>query len=116
MDTTTRPTVSHISDAEGTGTCAACDREGLRWLVHFNGDQLPVGLECAKKVLGFKPAPKSYSWMEGYSVVRTIVEAEGTRHQTTWKLYQNAAGRTVSTRNGITMAIGGAAATYPFNA
>lgn len=116
MDTTTarRTTVSHITDEEGTGTCSACDREGLRWLVHFNQDQLPVGLECAKKVLGFKPAPKTYNWMEGYSLTRTIVECEGRPMAVTWNLYTNAAGRTVSTRNGVLQVIGGAASAYPF--
>lgn len=114
MTTTTALTVSHISDEDGFGTCAACDREGLRWLVHFNGDHLPVGLECAKRVLGFRPTPKTYNWMQGFTPTRTLVEAEGTRHQVTWVLYTNAQGRTASTRNGNLQAMGGAAQSYPF--
>lgn len=116
MNTTAKLTVSHISDEEGTGTCAACDREGLRWLVHFNQDQLPVGLECAKKVLGFKPAPKSYNWMNGFTLTRTVVECEGRPSAVTWCLYTHTSGRTASTRNGNLQAMGGAAQAYPFNA
>jgi hypothetical protein len=114
METTTA-TVSHITDAEGFGTCAACGREGLRWLVHFNqSDQLPVGLECAKAVLGFKPAPKSYNWMDGYTATRTVVECEGHPRQATWVLYTHTSGRTASTRNGVLQVVGGAAQSYPF--
>lgn len=112
--TETTATVSHITDEEGFGVCGACGREGLRWLVHFNQNLQPVGLECAKAVLGFKPAPKAYNWMAGYTATRTLVECEGHPQQTTWVLYTNASGRTVSTRNGALQVIGRAAQSYPF--
>lgn len=112
--TTETLTVSHITDEESFGVCSACDREGLRWLVHFNQNHLPVGLECAKKVLGFKPAPKSYNWMNGFTVTRTFVEGEGRDWAVTFVLYTHTNGRTAMTRNGNLTHMGGADRAWPF--
>lgn len=105
MTTTTRPTVSHITDAEGTGTCSACDREGLRWLVHFTGDQLPVGVECAKRVLGYTPARKNYTPLAGLTLT-----AQHDDCGNSWALYVSEDGRrSIATLNGVPNIIGQAA-------
>lgn len=65
-----------IRDCEGAGRCGACQREGLRWVAQLS-DGSHVGLECAKKVLGFRPAPKAYNWIADYTLTGT--------HTTPWE-------------------------------
>jgi hypothetical protein len=52
-----------VEDHEGHGICRQCDRENLRWIVTLS-DGSTVGTECARTVLGYKPAPASYRWVE----------------------------------------------------
>jgi hypothetical protein len=68
MATTTTLTMERIDDCEGDGTCGACGREGLRWVVTLS-DGSRVGLECAKKLVGFRPAPHTYNWVADYEPV-----------------------------------------------
>lgn len=65
---TTAPELIRIEDHEGDGTCSACGREGLRWIAIVRDDSrtFGVGVECAKSVLGWKPAPKSYQWISDF--------------------------------------------------
>lgn len=91
-----------IEDHEGDGTCSECGREGLRWIATLT-DGTRVGTECAKKVTGCKPAPKSYTWVTGYTPV-----AEHTDRDTAWVLWQHQNGRTALTLNGALWQMGGA--------
>ena len=59
-------TVKWVENCEGDGTCLACGREGLTWVVVLS-DGSRVGVECAKPILGFKPAPKSYVWSRDFT-------------------------------------------------
>ncbi|ADA84007.1 hypothetical protein SCOOT17C_79 [Mycobacterium phage Scoot17C] len=47
-----------VEDHEGTGECPACGRTGLRWICVMN-DGSRAGVECAKKLLGYRPAPQA---------------------------------------------------------
>lgn len=60
--------IEKIEDCEGDGRCSACGREGLRWVAHLS-DSTAVGLECAKKVLGYRPNPVHYQWIKKYAPV-----------------------------------------------
>lgn len=76
MQTTKAPTLVKIEDHEGDGTCGACGREGLRWVATLSDDST-VGMECAKAVMGFKPAPKDYKWTADYRPVAKHVTGYG---------------------------------------
>jgi len=96
-----------IEDHEGEGRCGACQREGLRWIVTMS-DGSQVGTECAKRVMGFKPAPKTYAWVEHFTPV-----AEHTEYRQTYVLWQHKAGTaTRETMNGTLMAVGGVRQTW----
>ncbi|URM87337.1 hypothetical protein SEA_BANQUO_6 [Gordonia phage Banquo] len=75
--TTTKLTVTKYEDAEGDGRCQQCGREGLRWLAVLS-DGSRCGVECAKAVVGFKPAPKAYRWIAGCEVVAEWCECGAT--------------------------------------
>jgi hypothetical protein len=101
--TTTQITVTRYEDHEGDGTCATCGREGLRWIVRLS-DGSGVGTECAKAVLGHKPAPKDYNWIADYIAVASVVA-----YGETMVLWQHRTGsQTRETRNGQLSQIGGA--------
>ena len=53
-----------IQDCEYDGTCTMCGKEGVRWIVVMS-DGSRVGGECAKKLLGWKPTAKNFSWVTG---------------------------------------------------
>jgi hypothetical protein len=73
MTTTTRPRLVKIEDHEGYGICHECRREGLRWVAVLS-DGTQVGTECAKRVLGFKLAPKDYNWAADFTPVAEYVD------------------------------------------
>jgi hypothetical protein len=100
-------TLAKIEDREGDGTCSACDREGLRWVAILS-DGTGVGLECAKKILGFKPAPGSYAWVADFRP-----SAEHRDHAVIYVLWQHKRGNaTRETRNGHLTEIGGVRNTW----
>lgn len=70
---TPRLTITKIEDHEGNGRCSACDREGLRWICTLS-DSTTVGTECAKKLVGYKPAPKQYQWVADFAPVAEHVD------------------------------------------
>jgi hypothetical protein len=63
-----RATLVRVDDREGQGSCGACGREGLRWVAILS-DGSAVGLECARAVIGYRPARRDYSWMADYRPV-----------------------------------------------
>jgi hypothetical protein len=96
-------TISRIDDTGSDGECSSCGRTGLRWIATLS-DGTVVGLECAKQILGFRPAPKTYNWIADFTAV-----AEHVEHEDTWVLWQHKTGtQTRDTRNGVLMNIGGA--------
>jgi hypothetical protein len=96
-----------IEDHEGEGRCGACQREGLRWIVTMS-DGSQVGTECAKRVMGYKPAPKSYAWVADYQPVAEHTECPASKYAATYVLWQHKAGtKTIETRNGVLQAVGG---------
>lgn len=100
MTTTQSLHIVKIEDHEGDGRCSECNREGLRWICTLS-DGTTVGTECARKIVGFKPAPKSYNWAAGFTA--TAKRAEG---NTTFVLWRNG-NRVAVTRNAILVAVGG---------
>lgn len=93
----------HIEDHEGTGECQECGRTGLRWVCYLT-DGSRVGTECAKRVMGWKPAPKQYNWVPNFDMIATHEEGGDA-----WCLWQRqGAAQTVETRNGVLYSIGGA--------
>jgi hypothetical protein len=70
MTQTQTLTIEKIEDREGDGTCRHCDREGLRWIFILSDGQ-EIGSGCARKVLGFAPAPKTYAWVANFAAVET---------------------------------------------
>lgn len=112
MTTTKTPTLQYVMDAEGTGECSECDRSGLRWIAVLSTGQ-HVGLECAKKVMGWKPTPKTYNWLADYRLVSTHVECAGTSSELVWALWQHKEGTaTRDTRGGALNTVGGARQTW----
>lgn len=94
--------IAKIEDREHEGLCSSCGREGLRWIATLN-DGTQLGLECAKKVLGYRPAPNKYQWVEHFTAV-----AEHTESGYVWVLWAAKKGHeTRETRNGHLMAVGG---------
>ena len=65
-------TVVRVEDCEYEGTCSICGKEGVRWVVIMS-DGSRVGGECAKKLLGWKPSARNYSWVTNLSPVSTRV-------------------------------------------
>lgn len=100
-------TLARVEDREGEGTCAACGREGLRWIAILS-DGTGVGLECAKRVLGFRPAPASYNWIADFTAV-----AEHHDYAVVYVLWQHKRGNaTRETRNGALTQVGGVRAEW----
>ena len=97
-------TLSKIEDREGFGACGECGREGLRWIATLS-DGSTVGLECSKKVLGFKPAPKTYNWVPDFRPVAEFNDC-GNVH-VMWQHREGSATR--ETLNGNLVQIGGVA-------
>ena len=104
---TTNLKLTKIEDHEGDGTCAECRREGLRWIATLS-DGTQVGLECAKKVLGFKPATKNYNWIADFRPVAEFADC-GNLH-IMWQHKEGSATR--ETLNGNLVQIGGVAAKW----
>lgn len=105
--TATTPTLWKIEDHEGHGECSACPKTGLRWVATLS-DGSTVGLECAKKMIGYRPAPTAYNWINDFEA---IAEHHGIgslyvlwRHKTR--------NQTRETRNGALTSIGGAHAEW----
>ncbi len=104
--TATKLTIARIDDHEGDGDCSNCGRTGLRWIATLS-DGSKVGLECAKKLLGFRPAPAAYQWVGFFEPVAEHVERYG-YDTVTWVLWQRKGGaETRETRNGVLMTVGG---------
>jgi hypothetical protein len=74
----TELTVWRVEDHEGNGECQRCGKTGLRWVTYLS-DGSRVGGECAKRLLGWAPTRKGFSWVTGLSVV-----AEGAMSPTQW--------------------------------
>ena len=68
-------TLVKIEDHEGNGECRECGRTGLRWIATLS-DGTHVGTECAKQILGWKPTPKTYTWVADFTAIAKVVEAE----------------------------------------
>ncbi len=99
--------ITVIENFEGDGTCSACKREGLVWVATLS-DGSQVGLECAKKVLGFKPTPNTYSWITNYKLEATHVE-----YGTTYGLWVSKTGNaTRETQDGTLISVGGVRADW----
>lgn len=99
--------IARIDDYEGTGECSACGRTGLRWIARLT-DGTAVGLECAKKVLGWKPAPAAYNWIADFAPVAEYVE-----YSSTYVLWQHKTrNQTRETRNGVLITVGGVRADW----
>jgi hypothetical protein len=98
----TTATVSHLIDAEGSGTCQECQRDGLRWIVVLT-DGAHLGMECTKRVLGYAVPRKAVQPLAGLTVTETAV-----RHGETWTLYADDR-RYVATRGTVAMCSGPAA-------
>ena len=96
-----KPRIVKIEDHEGNGHCQQCGRENLRWIATLT-DGTRVGTECAKAIIGFKPAPKTYTWVTGFTPV-----AEHTEVDTVWVLWRSENGRTALTLNGALWQMGG---------
>ncbi|OZD23790.1 hypothetical protein CH253_07975 [Rhodococcus sp. 06-156-3C] len=95
-------TLVKVENREGDGRCAECEREGLTWVAILS-DGSGVGLECSKRVLGFRPVAKSYAWVADFEAV-----AEFSEYGDTFVLWQHRSGsETRETRNGALVAVGG---------
>ena len=69
-------TVVKVEDHEYEGTCGACGKEGVRWVVTLS-DGSRVGGECAKKLLGWAPTAKKFSWVTGLTpLVEEMIDGE----------------------------------------
>lgn len=69
-------TVIKVTDYEYEGTCTACGKESVRWIVSLS-DGSHVGGECAKKILGWAPTAKGFSWVTGMTaIVEEIIEGQ----------------------------------------
>jgi hypothetical protein len=75
-------TLVKVTDHEGHGVCGLCQREGLRWICTLS-DGSTCGVECAKRVMGWKPAPKSYAWAADFTAVAE--HREGTQVFVLWR-------------------------------
>ncbi len=64
----TELTVWRVEDHEGNGECQRCGKTGLRWVAYLS-DGSRVGGECAKRLLGWAPTRKGFSWVTGLFVV-----------------------------------------------
>jgi hypothetical protein len=95
-------TLTKIEDHEGSGTCGQCGREGLRWVATMSDGSL-VGLECAKKIIGYRPSPDSYRWVADY-----VATAEHAEYKQSYVLWTHRCGNgTRETCNGVLTAVGG---------
>ena len=94
--------IAKIEVFEGTGECSACGRVGLRWIATLT-DGTRVGLECAKKILGFKPAPTKYRWVEDFQIIAE--HGEYGEHHALWR--HKSGGQTRETVNGVLIRVGG---------
>ncbi|MFE6966794.1 hypothetical protein ACFVAJ_16920 [Agromyces sp. NPDC057679] len=103
-----KPRIAYLEDAEGDGVCGHCNREGLRWVVHFH-DGAAVGLQCARKHLGVKVAAKDIAWQTGFTPI-----AEHREHDVVYMLWSNGR-RTNMTQNGLLVAVGGQQAEWEKN-
>ena len=101
-------TITKIEDLEGDGQCGECGRNGLRWLATLS-DGTRVGLECAKKVLGFRPKPLAYDWIADYEI--SAEHSECGSHYVMWQRKGNP-GFTRETKNGSLMQVGGVRADW----
>jgi hypothetical protein len=105
--TTATLTITRIDDHEGDGECSSCRRTGLRWVATLS-DGTAVGLECAKKILGWKPAPASYNWIADFTPV-----AEHVDYGDTLVMWQHKTGnQTRETCNGVLVTVGGVRADW----
>lgn len=62
--------VNLIEDFEFEGECSQCGRHGLRWVATLS-DGTRVGLECVKKILGYRPTATQYQWIKDFELVAT---------------------------------------------
>ena len=98
-----KPTVVRVEDREHEGTCGMCGKEGVRWIVVLD-DGSQVGGECAKKILGWAPTSKKFSWVTGMTPVITAwSRMDG--HVTVWQ-HENGVRAAISI-NGYPMTFGG---------
>jgi hypothetical protein len=95
-------TLVKVEDHEGNGECSECGRTGLRWIATLS-DGTTVGVECAKKVMGWKPAPKTYAWTADFAATAEHIECGETFILWTAKT----GNATRETRNGNLTAVGG---------
>ncbi|GIH07514.1 hypothetical protein Rhe02_55810 [Rhizocola hellebori] len=100
--TNTKPMIWKIEDREFQGECSACPRTGLRWIAVLS-DGSTVGLECAKKIVGFRPSPITYTWVADFEPI-----AEHNDHGTLYVMWQRKGGKaTRETKNGALVSVGG---------
>lgn len=108
MTATTTLHIAIIEDHEGDGECGNCGRTGLRWIATLS-DGSKVGVECAKKLLGYRPTTKSFDWVQYFRVEAEHVETAPNGEQTFWAMWVRKDGRTETreTRDGYLVAVGG---------
>jgi hypothetical protein len=97
------PTVVRVEDREYEGTCSMCGKESVRWIVVFD-DGSQVGGECAKKILGWTPTAKKFSWVTGMTPVISGQDDCG-QNIVVWKSKSGVRG--VISVNGHPMTFGG---------
>lgn len=104
MNTATASTITlaKVENHEGNGQCAQCGREGLTWVAILS-DGSGVGMECSKRILGFRPGAKSYDWVANFDAV-----AEHSEYGDIYVMWQRRGrNETRETRNGALISVGG---------
>lgn len=101
--TATKLHITLIEDYEFEGECSSCNRSGLRWVATLS-DGTKVGLECAKKILGYRPKTDVYAWINDFKLVGT--HTEGTVTYGLWQHKLNPRA-TRETYNGHLNQVGG---------
>ncbi len=94
-------TVWRVEDHEGNGECQRCGRTGLRWVTYLS-DGSRVGGECVKRLMGWAPTAKNFSWLTGMTLVAEA-DSCGDRF-TLWRSGRGGYG--VVARNGIAQVSG----------
>lgn len=95
-------TVWRIEDHEGTGECQQCGKTGLRWVTYLS-DGSRVGGECAKRIMGWAPTARNFSWLTGMTLVGEA-SLSPTQCMTLWRSEDEARG--VLAINGIANQVG----------
>ena len=83
-------TVWRVEDHEGNGECQRCGKTGLRWVTYLS-DGSRVGGECVKRLMGWAPTARNFSWLTGMSLV-SEGDLSPTQRMTLWRSQDGARG------------------------